>query len=122
MSVKTFLSRSCVLAALLLPASVATAQQGVLTCQTLSAPLTVRAEGKTERVGNITINCSGGTPGAQLSTGLTVFLDRSITNRTTDNITFRDIVLSVDQGNGLNGVSSQATRNGSSSASFNNVP
>jgi hypothetical protein len=122
MSVKTFLSRSCVLAALLLPASMATAQQGVLTCQTLSAPLTVRAEGKTERVGNITINCSGGTPGAQLSTGLTVFLDRSITNRTTDNITFRDIVLSVDQGNGLNGVSSQATRNGSSSASFNNVP
>lgn len=111
------LSQLRMMAIIAFSAGVMNAQQGAFTCQALSTPLTVRAEGKTEQVGNISINCSGGAPGARLMTSLTVFLDRSITNRGSgDNDVLRDVVLSVDQGSAQN-----AVRNGSSSLSFNNV-
>jgi len=102
--------------AIALSAGIASAQQAAFTCQALSTPLTVRAEGKTEQVGNISLNCSGGTPGARLTTNLTVFLDRSITNRGADNDVLRDVVLTVDQSS-----AQTAVRNGTSSISFNNV-
>lgn len=98
----------------------AMAQQGAFTCQALSTPLTVRAEGKTELMGNISINCGGGAPGARLTTNLAVFLDRTITNRSNDDI-LRDVLLSVDQGSGLNPTAMQALRSGAGSISFNNV-
>jgi uncharacterized protein (TIGR03437 family) len=62
-------------------------------------PLQVRAEGLTERIGDILLQCSG-SPGATLSGNLTIFLAASITNRVDSNNQTLDTVLFVDYGSG----------------------
>lgn len=66
-------------------------------------PTQVRAEGLTERMGDIILQCSGSNPGAVLSGNLSVFLAVSITNRidsNSSNLT-HDAVLSINLGNGF---------------------
>jgi uncharacterized protein (TIGR03437 family) len=63
-------------------------------------PLQVSAEGLTERIGDILLQCSGSTPGAVLSGNLTVFLPVGITNRVDSNNQTLDTVLFVDYGSG----------------------
>jgi uncharacterized protein (TIGR03437 family) len=70
-------------------------------CQVSSTPLQVRAEGLAERVGDIGIQCSGGTPGSTLSGNLTLYLPVSVSNRVdADNFT-TDAVVSIDSGTGF---------------------
>jgi len=58
----------------------------------------VRAEGLTERLGDILMDCSGSTPGAVFSGNLTVFLPVPITNRVDSNNQTLDAVLFVNYG------------------------
>ena len=70
-------------------------------CVVSAVPLQVRAEGLTERMGDISLYCSGYTPGALLSGNLTVFLQGvNITNRVDSNNQTVDTVLFVDYGSG----------------------
>ncbi|MBM3774698.1 MAG: hypothetical protein FJW37_05980 [Acidobacteria bacterium] len=73
--------------------------QAPLTCVTSSAPAAVRVEGSTERIGDILLNCSGGTPGAVVSTSLTLLLHVNVTNKlsSTD---VPDATLAIDTGVG----------------------
>jgi uncharacterized protein (TIGR03437 family) len=67
-----------------------------------AVPLQVRAEGLTERVGDILLQCSGSTPGATLSGNLTIFLlGVNITNRVDANNQTLDAILFVDYGSGF---------------------
>ena len=45
-------------------------------CQVVSSPLQVRTEGLTERLGDITLVCTGGAPGSVLSGNITLFFPR----------------------------------------------
>src|SRR5664279_120555 len=70
-------------------------------CAATAVPEQVRAEGLTERMGDIILQCSGSNPGAVLSGNLSVYLPVSITNRLDSNNQTHDAVLSVDYGNGF---------------------
>jgi uncharacterized protein (TIGR03437 family) len=70
-------------------------------CQATSTPAQVRAEGITERVGDIALLCSGGAAGAALSANLTVFLPVSITNRVDSSNLTHDVSLALDLGGGF---------------------
>ncbi len=52
-----------------------------LTCTASANAPIIRAEGLTERMGDILVSCSGGRPNATISGSLTVFLDVNVTNR-----------------------------------------
>ena len=69
-------------------------------CQVASSPLPVRAEGLTERLGDIILQCSGASPGTVFSGNLMLSLPVTVTNRVDDNNLTRDAVLSVDLGSG----------------------
>ena len=64
----------CLLAA----ATVIWAQPNV--CSTTAAPVIMRAEGLTERIGDILYTCTGA-PGSSLTVNLAVQLNTGITNR-----------------------------------------
>jgi uncharacterized protein (TIGR03437 family) len=68
---------------------------------TSGVPLQVRAEGLTERMGDILLQCSGYNPGTALSGNLTIFLPAGITNRVDSNNLTQDSVLFVDYGSGF---------------------
>src|SRR5215471_2594094 len=70
-------------------------------CSVTSTPIQARAEGLTERLGDINLQCTGGMPGSVLSGNLTFFLPVSVTNRVDMNNQTSDAVLSVDSGSGL---------------------
>src|SRR5450755_2467050 len=70
-------------------------------CQVSTSPPQVRAEGLTERLGEILLQCSGSNPGTVFSGSLALSLSVGVTNRVdADNFT-RDAVLSVDLGSGF---------------------
>src|SRR5215471_21562535 len=69
-------------------------------CAVTSTPLQIRAEGLTERLGDILLQCTGGTPGSVLGGNLTLFFPVSVTNRVDMNNQTRDAVLSADSGGG----------------------
>ncbi len=75
---------SRLLASLFLCAA-ARAQGPLLSCATSSAPLTVHAEGVTERAGDILLSCSGGAPSESLTGNFTIFLNAGIANRLSAN-------------------------------------
>jgi len=75
--------------------------QTQLPCVATAVPLPVRAEGLTERIGDILLQCSSSTPGAALSGNLTIFLPVGITNRVDSNNQTLDTVLFVDYGSGF---------------------
>src|SRR5215469_14391597 len=89
-------------------------------CQTTSSPNQVRAEGIAERIGDIILLCSGGSPGSNLSTNLTLFLPMSVTNRVDASNLTRDVTFSVDLGGGFlpSGLAGLVSGN---SISFNGV-
>jgi hypothetical protein len=82
--------------------------QPVLTCQSTAVPPIVAAEGITERIGDIVMNCTGGTPGARVTGNFSVFLNVNITNRVSGN-TVTDVVFTVDNGAGPQPVNAPGT-------------
>jgi hypothetical protein len=93
------------LAAAAMFAAVASAQtQGSLQCvANASVPPTVRSEGLTELVGDVTLNCTGGNPTAAgvtiPSSNVTVFLNTNITSRvvSTNSGTWSEAILMIDE-------------------------
>jgi uncharacterized protein (TIGR03437 family) len=77
----------------------ANAADSFLTCTVSGTPTTVRAEGLTERMGDIAIRCTGGTPGTTVTGSLFVFLSVPITNRVSSSGVV-DAVITVDTGIG----------------------
>lgn len=53
----------------------------LLSCSAGAVPQTVRAEGVTERVGDISLSCTGGQPNGTITGNFTLFLNVDITNR-----------------------------------------
>ena len=70
-------------------------------CTVSTVPVQVRAEGLTERLGNIIFQCSNYPASAVVSGNLTLFLPVSITNRIDANNNALDAVLLVDSGSGF---------------------
>jgi uncharacterized protein (TIGR03437 family) len=70
-------------------------------CQVTATPLQVRTEGLTERLGDISLQCTGANSGAVLSGNLTFFFPVNVTNRVDANNQTRDAVLSIDTGTGF---------------------
>lgn len=64
----------------------------------------VRAEGQAEQLGDIVLQCAGGTPGAVIATSLSVFLPVPITNRLNPDSTAAGVQLTVDGANGPAGL------------------
>src|SRR5260370_33516011 len=62
-------------------AGIAQSQSSPLTCATGAVNHPVRAEGISETLGDILLNCSGGAAGTTITLNLVVFLDVGITNR-----------------------------------------
>ena len=89
-------------------------------CVVTAAPVQLRAEGLTERLGDIVLTCSGATPGAALSGNLTIFLPVPITNRVDSNSLTQDAVLFVDYGSGFmpSGIAGQVS---AGSIAFNGI-
>ncbi len=80
--------------------NLAVAQPG-LNCTTLSTPAQVRAEGITERVGDIVLNCTDGTPGTAVTSNFLVAFNASITSRLAANSSnLTGVTLTVDNGSG----------------------
>src|SRR5438067_52352 len=70
-------------------------------CAVTSVPVPARAEGLTEKTGDILLQCSGSTPGAVLAGNLTVALPVSVTNRIGSTNLASEVVLSADLGSGF---------------------
>ena len=85
-----------------------------------AVPTQVRAEGITERMGDIILQCSGSNPGAVLTGNLSVFLPVSVTNRVDSSNQTRDAVLAVDYGSGFTPTGVAGLVNGSFIA-FNGI-
>jgi uncharacterized protein (TIGR03437 family) len=69
-------------------------------CVVSAQPNEVRAEGFTERMGDLQFLCSGINPGAVFSGYITVFLPVEVTNRIDTNHLASDVVVFVDYGTG----------------------
>jgi uncharacterized protein (TIGR03437 family) len=80
----------------------------------------VRSEGITESVGDIVLDCSGGVPGATLTSNLTVFLNVNVTNKLAGN-NFTDVLLTVDTGSGPVPASASAQPFAPSAVVFNGI-
>src|ERR1039457_2095787 len=89
-------------------------------CQASATPLQVRAEGLTERMGDVILQCSGSNPGTVFSGNFTLFFPVSVTNRVDANNQTRDAVISVDLGSGFvpTAIAGQVSGN---SISFNGI-
>ena len=73
--------------------------QTALICIPSAVPAIVHSEGLAERVGDLVLSCSGGTPGVTIRGNFTVFLTVNVTNKLAANNTV-DAQLSVDTGAG----------------------
>ena len=74
--------------------------QTALTCIPSGGPPVVKAEGITERLGDVLLNCTGGAPNAQVTINLSIFLTVNITNRVNGNNAATDVVFTIDNGSG----------------------
>jgi uncharacterized protein (TIGR03437 family) len=83
--------------ALLATAVSSSAQTGSVTCVVTAVPPVLRAEGVTERLGDIVLTCSG-SPNRAVSGALTINLNAPVTNRLSGNSL--DVVATVNQGSG----------------------
>jgi uncharacterized protein (TIGR03437 family) len=75
-------------------------------CSTTSATTIVRAEGLTERIGDIVFNCTG-VPSTTLSVNLSVQMNTGITNRISAGSVLTGIIFTVDNGSGPQAVTVQ---------------
>lgn len=89
-------------------------------CSVSSVPTQVRAEGLTETMGNIQLQCSGALPGSVFTGSLTVYLPVSVTNRVDANNLAQDTVLSADSGSGYTATANRGLVS-SNSISFNGL-
>jgi uncharacterized protein (TIGR03437 family) len=89
--------RALFLLTILSSTSSAFAQSSPLTCTASAVPTPVRAEGVTERLGDILLQCSGG-PGTVVSGNLSLFLPVNITNRIGSGSIAPEATLTVDTG------------------------
>lgn len=112
--------RFSVLASLALAAISAANAQNILTCQATVNPILVRGEGLTERMGDILLQCTGGSPGAGLNGNLTVFLSVPMTNRIDSN-GYSDLSLTIDSGFGPLPANAKATYLNPASLSFSGL-
>src|SRR5450759_4716419 len=101
---------------------VALAQQPSSTarCQVSTSPVQVRAEGLTERLGDIVLQCSGSIPGTLFSGNFIIFYPVSVTNRVDASNLTHDVVFSIDLGSGFvpTAIAGQVSGN---SISFNGI-
>src|SRR5438034_7150011 len=79
--------------------SVPSYSQSPLLCTASATPPNVRLEGLAEKMGDIVLGCTGGTPGAVITGNLGISLSVPITNRLTPG-TPSDIVVTVNTGSG----------------------
>ena len=98
----------------------ASAQTTILTCAGTATPPLIRGEGLTERLGDIVMSCSGGTPRTPITGNLTVFFSVPITNRVNSN-NVTDAVLTVDSGAGPQPAGVPGALLTSSSIAFNGL-
>jgi uncharacterized protein (TIGR03437 family) len=108
---------------LVLAGLVAGAQGAVaatLHCVISAAPLMVRTEGLAEKVGDIRMRCTAGTPGAIVTAGLAVTLPVSITNRVTG-ASVADAALTADNGGGEGSTGATVTLGSSNTITFSNA-
>ena len=72
-----------------------------LNCVATAVPALVRVEGVTEQVGDIVLNCAGGTPNGLVRGDLRVIsFGGNITNKLNPNTNTIDAVLTVNTGSG----------------------
>ena len=90
-------------------------------CQVASSPVQVRTEGLTERLGDLTLACTGGTPGSVLTGNLTLFFPVTVTNRVDANNQTRDAIISVDTGGGIFTASAVPGQVSGNTLSFNGI-
>src|SRR5713226_515161 len=88
----------CALLLILLGSSISLAYSGPFVCTPTAVPALVHAEGLAERLGDILISCTGGTPGGVVGGNLTIFLNVRVTNKLINN--FTDVQMTVDTGSG----------------------
>src|SRR5436190_16384086 len=110
--------RVCILP-IALCAAFAQVPNPVTRCQVSTTPVAVSAEGLTEPVGDVILQCSSN-PGSSFSGNFTLYLPVPVTNRIDGNNMTRDAVLSVDLGIGFvpSGIPGQIS---GTSIAFNNV-
>src|SRR3984957_7209711 len=90
-------------------------------CSTTSATTIVRAEGLTERIGDIVFNCTG-LPSTTLSVNLSIQMNTSITNRISTGSIVTGPVLTVDNGAGPQAIPVQPLLLTPSTLVWNGVP
>ncbi|MGI8743726.1 MAG: IPT/TIG domain-containing protein [Bryobacteraceae bacterium] len=95
-------------------------QTQILTCNATSVPPIVRGEGITERVGDIVVDCSGGTPNTQMTGNFSIFLSVNITNRISGNAV-TGVVFTIDNGSGPQPVTAPGIIAGPSNLVYNGV-
>src|SRR6185312_11275501 len=70
-------------------------------CAVSSTPVQVRAEGITEKLGDVLLQCSGYAPASVISGNLTLFYPVTLTNRIDANNNALDAALQLDSGSAL---------------------
>jgi uncharacterized protein (TIGR03437 family) len=90
-------------------------------CSTTSATTIVRAEGLTERIGDIVFNCTG-VPSTTLSVNLSIQMNTSITNRISSGSIVTGTVITVDNGSGPQAIPVQPLLLTPSTLVWNGVP
>lgn len=78
--------------------SIVSAQSTALVCTASAVTTNVRAEGLTERVGDIVLDCVGGVPGSSVTGNLSVILPVAVTNRINEESRAPDVTLTIDTG------------------------
>src|SRR5580700_3905907 len=89
-------------------------------CVTSATPPLVRAEGLTERIGDINLTCTG-TPGNTLNANITIGLNTSLTNRISSGGTLTGIVFTIDSGAGPQPVLTQPVQVSQNTLAYNGV-
>ena len=119
---------------LLIFRTVPLAAQGPLTCNVLSVPTQLRAEGLTELIGDIVLTCSGGTPTAAgksiAQANVSVYLNTNVTSRILSNGASEALLLLDEPGSPSNPVQELCPNisgcvvagNGGSGEPFNGSP
>src|SRR5579864_8421318 len=91
-----------------------------LVCSASAVPLIIHSEGLAERMGDIVLSCSGGTPGAAMLGNLTIDLGVNVTNKLGVNNTV-DAQLTVDTGSGPSPFGGTAQLTPPNTVTFNGI-